>query len=174
VLAVEPNPIFCEAQRAAGHEVEYACADYDEDDVSFELVDSHGAPYDGGSVSYESFSALKVKDSYRPLREGDLDIRPITVKVRRLDTILAEHAPELDQLDIVSIDVEGWELEVLAGFSVELYRPRVLLVENVFEDPPYARARRPRGCRLWRHIAPNDVCVPSRAASSRRSPGRAG
>jgi FkbM family methyltransferase len=162
VMAVEPNPAFAEEQRAAGREVlPYACADYDADDVDFEVVDSHGAEYEGGEVSFESFSALRIKDSYRALREDSFDVRHITVNVRRLDTILAEHAPELDRLDIVSIDVEGWELEVLAGLSLKRYKPRVLIVENLFDDPTYSRVLRKRGYRLWNHIGPNDVYVPA-------------
>lgn len=154
----EPPAARCSSTRAA---------DYDADDVDFEIVDSHGAPYEGGAVSFESFSALRVKDSYRPLRDGELDVRRITVNVRRLETILAEHVPKLDRPDIVSIDVEGWELEALAGFSLERYRPTALIVENVFADPTYGRALRTRGYRLWRHIGPNDVYVPTgRAASS--------
>jgi FkbM family methyltransferase len=43
-------------------------------------------------------------------------VRKIRVNVHRLDTILAEHAPEPEHIDVVSIDVEGWELEVLRGF----------------------------------------------------------
>lgn len=165
VIAIEPNPEFCAAHRANGHEVlEYACADFDADDVSFELVDSHGAPYEGGEVSYESFSSLGVKDSYRVLRDSELDVTRISVRVRRLDSILDAHAPGLERADIVSIDVEGWELEVLRGFSVERYRPRVLIVENVFADEGYRHALADRGYRLWRHVPPNDVFVPVASA----------
>jgi FkbM family methyltransferase len=139
--------------------LEYACADRDEDGVDFELVDSHGAPYEGGSVSFESFSSLKVKELYRALREDELDVRRIKVKVRRLDTLLAEHAPELERIELVSIDVEGWELEVLAGFSLERYRPRVMIIENVFTDEAYRLALRRRGYGLWRQVWPNDVYV---------------
>ena len=157
VIAIEPNPVFCQAQRAAGYDVlEYACSDHDEDAVDFEVVDSGGAPYEGGAVSFESFSSLKVKDSYRTLRE-ELPVRRIKVNVRRLDTILAEHAPDVDRLDIVSVDVEGWELEVLDGLSFDRYRPEVLIVENLFDDAKYRRAMRERGYELWRSVAPNDV-----------------
>lgn len=158
VIAIEPNPLFCDAHRALGHEVlQYACADYDANDVAFELVNSHGAPYADGNVSFESFSALQVKDSYRTLSTSDLDVTRIRVDVRRLDSLLHSHAREVDRLDVVSIDVEGWELEVLRGLSLERYRPRVLLVENVFEDERYRLALDERGYRLWRHIRPNDV-----------------
>lgn len=159
VLAIEPNPVFCQAHRDAGHEVlQYACSDHDRDHADFEVVDSHGGEYAGGSVSYESFSSLAVKPAYRALRP-DLDVRPIQVNVRRLDKILAEHAPEVRQLDIVSVDVEGWELEVLDGLSFDRYRPKVLIVENLFAETGYRGAMRDRGYLLWIRRAPNDVYV---------------
>jgi FkbM family methyltransferase len=159
VIAIEPNPVFCQAHRAAGYEVlEYACSDHDEDAVDFEVVDSHGAPYEGGAVSFESFSSLRVKDSYRTLR-ADLDVRRIKVNARRLDSILAEHAPDVWRLDIVAVDVEGWELEVLDGLSFDRYQPTVLIVENLFSDAEYRRVMRTRGYALWRQVGPNDVYV---------------
>ena len=161
VIAIEPNPVFCEAHRAAGHEIfEYACSDHEEDGAVFEVVDAHGAVYEGVPVSFESYSALAIRDAYRALHPGDLDVRRITVNVRRLDSILAAHAPDVDRIDAVSIDVEGWELEVLAGFAVERYRPRVLIVENLFDEPAYVRTLGSRGYRLWRRVGPNDVYVP--------------
>jgi FkbM family methyltransferase len=162
VIAVEPNPVFCEAHRAAGNEVlEYACSDHDEDGVDFEVVDAHGAVYEGVPLSFESGSALTVRDAYRALHPNELDVRRITVNVRRLDSILAVHAPDVRRIDIVSIDVEGWELEVLAGFALERYRPRVLIVENFFNDVAHGRTLSARGYRLWRHVGPNDVYVPA-------------
>jgi FkbM family methyltransferase len=159
VIAIEPNPVFCAAHRAAGHEVyAYACSDHDEDDVDFEVVDSHGGDYKGGSVTYESFSSLAVKPAYRALKP-ELDVKRIKVDVRRLDTILGDHAPEVEQLHLVSVDVEGWELEVLDGLDFERYRPAVLIVENLFAEASYRRALRARGYVLWRRRAPNDVYV---------------
>jgi FkbM family methyltransferase len=174
IIAIEPNPIFCDAHRAAGYEVlEYACSDHDEDCVDFELVDSHGAPYEGGAVSFESFSALRVKDSYRTIR-ADLDLRTIKVKVRRLDSILAAHAPDVQGIDILAVDVEGWELEVLDGLTFDRYQPKLLIVENLFTDPSYREAMRARGYRLWRRVGPNDVYVPgTRLARAAAWPVRA-
>lgn len=79
--------------------------------------------------------------------------------MRRLDTILAEHAPDVRRLDIVAVDVEGWELEVLDGLSFDRYQPRVLIVENLFTDAAYRRVMRRRGYALWRRVGPNDVYV---------------
>ena len=162
VIAIEPNPLFCKAHRAAGYEVlEYACSDHDEDGADFEIVSS---PFEG--VTYESFSSLAVKPSYRALR-AELDVTPIKVNVRRLDTILAEHAPDVGHVDLVSVDVEGWELEVLAGLDFERYRPGVLMIENLTAHPSYRRALRDRGYVLWKRRWPNEVYV-SPARLSRR------
>jgi FkbM family methyltransferase len=100
IIAIEPNPVFCEMHRKRGHDVlQYACGDRDEDEVDFCVVDSHGAPYENGQVSYESFSSLAIKESYARIRP-QLDVERIKVKLRRLDTILQTHAPEVQRIDI--------------------------------------------------------------------------
>jgi FkbM family methyltransferase len=158
VIAVEPNPEFCELHRAQGHEIlQYACGDHDEDDVDFSVVDSHGAEYGGGRVSYESFSSLGIKDSYAGLIDPTVSISAIKVNLRRLDTLLGEHAPEVERIDIVAIDVEGWELEVLDGLNLARFKPRVLIIENLFAEKRYRTYMRTKGYELWRHLAPNDV-----------------
>ena len=159
VIGIEPNPAFCEMHRRQGHDIlQYACGDRDEDDVDFSIVDLHGSQYENGLVSNQSFSSLAIKDSYARLNPN-LDVRKIKVKLRRLDTILAEHKPDIDHIDIVSVDVEGWELEVLAGLDLDRYQPRVLIVENLFDDVTYREQLGTRGYALWTVLAPNDVYV---------------
>lgn len=161
VIAIEPNPIFCDLHRERGYEVlQYACGDHDQDNVDFFVVDSHGAQYANGEVSYESFSSLGIKDSYAALKDG-LDKRRIQVNLRRLDTILKTHASDIEHIDILSVDVEGWELEVLGGLSIEKYRPRVMVIENLFNAKEYREYMKPIGFILWRRIRPNDVYVRS-------------
>lgn len=60
--------------------------------------------------------------------------------VRRLDTLLGEHAPDVERLDLVSVDVEGWELGVLDNLSFERYRPTLVIVENLFTETAYRDA----------------------------------
>jgi Methyltransferase FkbM domain len=79
--------------------------------------------------------------------------------MRRLDTILKTHAPDVEHIDILSVDVEGWELEVLDGFDFRKCRPKVLVIENLFNDPAYRQRINEYGYRLWRFVAPNDVYV---------------
>lgn len=161
VIAIEPNPAFCDLHRERGYEVlQYACGDHDQDNVDFFVVDSHGAQYANGEVSYESFSSLGIKDSYASLKDG-LDKRKIQVNLRRLDTILRTHAPDVEQIDILSVDVEGWELEVLRGLSMEKYKPRVMIIENLFNEKEYRDYLKSIGYILWRRVRPNDVYVRS-------------
>jgi FkbM family methyltransferase len=158
IFAVEPNPEFCELHRAQGHEIlQYACGDHDEDDVDFSVADSHGAEYGGGRVSYESFSSLGIKGSYAALIDPEVSISEIKVNLRRLDTLLGEYAPEVERIDIVAVDVEGWELEVLDGLDLARFKPRVLIIENFFAEKRYRTYMKNRGYELWKYLAPNDV-----------------
>ena len=143
VIAIEPNPAYAARYQECGFDIlQYAVGDEDRDGVEFSVVDSYGADYEGGNLSFESFSSLGVKDSYGGGR--GLDIRPIRVKLRRLNTILLEHAPDVAEIDIVSVDVEGWELEALSGLDFTRYRPKVLIVENLFFELSYITAMRER------------------------------
>lgn len=159
IIAIEPNPDFCDMHRARGHDVlQYACGDRDADDVDFSVVDSHGSPYANGHVSYESLSSLAIKENYART-VAQMDVRKIKVKLRRLDSILQTHAPQVAAIDILSVDVEGWELEVLAGLDFAKYRPRVLIIENLFNDPAYRTQINTYGYLLWRTVPPNDVFI---------------
>jgi FkbM family methyltransferase len=165
IVAIEPNPVLCAAHRALGYDVlQYACSDVDADDVEFFVVDSHGEEYLGGAVSFESYSSLGIKDQYARMYENSQEsvktkIHTIPVKVRKLDSILSEHEPDLGEIDILAVDVEGWELNVIRGLSLKKYRPKVIILENLFKDAKYVAFMRTFGYVFWRHLEPNDVYV---------------
>ena len=82
----------------------------------------------------------------------------IKVPIRTLDDILHETgAPS--PIDFVSIDVEGHEVEVLSGFDLERWRPRLLLIE----DATHRFVTR-AGYRLIRRTGPNGWYVPQAQA----------
>lgn len=159
VIGIEPNPAFCKLHQEKGYEIlQYACGDHDEDDVEFFVVNSQGAAYNGGKVSYESFSSLGLKHSYAGLKK-DIDQQKISVQLRRLDTILETHAPDVNQIDILSVDVEGWELEVIDGLNTAKYQPRLMIIENLFSSNKYITYMRARGYLLWKRTYPNDIYI---------------
>ncbi len=161
IVSVEPNPDFCAQHRALGHAVlQYAASDTEADDVEFVVVDSHGSAYLDGNVSFESFSSLGIEGKYAELYKsvaGNTSLKSIRVKVRKLDSILSEHEPEVTSIDMLAVDVEGWELNVMRGFSIAHYRPTVVVLENLFNDAAYHAYMREQGYDLWQTVSPNDI-----------------
>jgi FkbM family methyltransferase len=159
-IAVEPNPVFAQLHRALGHEIiECACGESDQESVPFFVVENRGE-YLGGTVSNESFSSLGIRGRFADLMGTvDTSTKEIRVQLRRLDTVLSELQITQAEVDILCIDVEGWELEVLSGLSPEGSGPKILIVENLFGEAEYVNAIIQRGYRLWQRIEPNDVFV---------------
>ncbi|MGB6511295.1 MAG: FkbM family methyltransferase, partial [Xanthobacteraceae bacterium] len=89
----------------------------------------------------------------------------IDVPVRTLDDIL-EQAGAPAPIDFVSIDVEGHEVEVLSGFDLARWRPRLVLVEDHVTSLATHRCLTRAGYRLIRRTGPNGWYVPRAEAHS--------
>ena len=55
------------------------------------------------------------------------------LNTERLDTILDKYLPNEQKIDFLSIDVEGYDFNVLRSNSFEKYEPKVILIE-ILED----------------------------------------
>ena len=51
------------------------------------------------------------------------------IKTKTLDSILDNSKFKKNQIDFVSIDVEGHELDVLKGFDLRKYKPNIVVIE---------------------------------------------
>jgi FkbM family methyltransferase len=80
------------------------------------------------------------------------------VTVRTLDDVLAEAGNP--KIDLLSIDVEGVELQVLRGFSLERHRPAVLLLEDHLQKLDVHRHVVNHGYRLVKRTGCNNWYVP--------------
>ena len=78
----------------------------------------------------------------------------IYVPVRTLDSVL-EEAGAPAGFDFLSIDVEGHELEVLRGFSIARWRPRLILLEDHVRDLAKHRYLTAHGYRIVRRYENN-------------------
>lgn len=123
------------------------------------------------NVPVLSFLRADDEHRHRCLREGAQFIE-IDVPVLTLDEVLmherAHPSPSGSpwvanrgwSIDLVSIDTEGCELDVLDGFNLERYRPRILLIEN---DRPSGNEIEPylarRGYRKFHRCQINDFYV---------------
>ena len=81
-----------------------------------------------------------------------------TVPIVTLDNILEKEGNP--KVDFVSVDVEGGEVEVLAGFSLERHRPALVLIEDGVRtlDKHWAMTR--RGYKLVKRTVINNWYVP--------------
>ena len=86
------------------------------------------------------------------------------IRVRTLDSILAES--HVAKIDLLSIDVEGAEIDVLRGFSLESYKPRLILIEDHVRDWSKHRYLQSRGYKLIRRTGLNAWYVPHEHVSS--------
>lgn len=53
------------------------------------------------------------------------------LRARPLADLLKEHLPSGQRIDLLSVDVEGFDLDVLKSNDWQLYKPRVLITEEL-------------------------------------------
>ena len=120
-LLVEPLPepaARCAARRPHSRVVQAALSRRGASgSATFRVLDDHY----GGMLSYLSTTPQQESDTSWAAR------REVTVPVTTLDQLLKDHAA---QIDLAVIDVEGGELDVLDGFDLSRFRPRVLIIED--------------------------------------------
>jgi FkbM family methyltransferase len=130
-ISIEPNPKFAEEHRKVDSEV-VQCAVSDVEGIGeFIIV---GEDRGEGNTSYHSFSHLAEKklegipNSWKEVYDREKK-ETLKVSIRTLNSILEEK--RIDKIDILTIDVEGFESRVLGGIDLEKYQPKVVLIENV-------------------------------------------
>ena len=51
-----------------------------------------------------------------------------SVDKRRIDTLLEKH--NIVEIDLLSLDIEGYEIEALRGLNLSKYKPKVMVIES--------------------------------------------
>ena len=82
----------------------------------------------------------------------------IEVDLVTLDDLLRQAGAP--QVDFLSIDVEGGELDVLGGFDLAKHRPELILLEDHVYDLRLHAHMRDRGYKLVRRTGSNNWYVP--------------
>lgn len=169
-ILVEPSPEMaarCRAARPRSRVIEAACGGAGARRI---------APFTvAAGVDTLSYLSADTDHVERCRREG-ARLRQVDVLVLPLDEIIHEvaracspgrgpRAPNGDwAIDVVSIDVEGSELEVLQGFDLARHHPRVVVVEN---DRPSGAAVAPymrdHGYLLFHRQVINEFYAPADA-----------
>lgn len=150
-ILVEPNPVLCQMIRAARNASLYECAASDRHGVAtFYIAEGAGRAHGVSMLGTEDEARNKIK-SY------GFTCQPMQVATRTLDEILVEQNLVCG-IDFVSIDVEGHELKVLMGFSIERWTPIVIIVEDNanFRDASISNYLKRFGYVRFRRTAVND------------------
>ena len=120
-LCIEAHPDYMDllrANRPGSAVVHCAVGDRDQSQVTF-YANRRG-----------SLSTLKpemeqhFREHYAPYFSG---FEPCTVPLRTLSSLLDEHG--IRDIDVLSLDIEGGELDALRGIDFSRHRPRLLVVE---------------------------------------------
>ena len=127
-ICVEPNPDFVNQHKQQNNEIyQYACADYN-GNSTFTIVKAGVNEHNSGM----SYSSLEVP-RYAGTKSFNKEI--IDVQVITLNSLLEKI--QVTELDFVSVDTEGWEIDVMRGFDLVKYKPTVILLENFTLDYNY-------------------------------------
>ena len=126
-LCIEPNPNLYNHMRMYRRlALNLACSNHDKKSAPFHV-------YVVDQNNQEAISSLVVDQRLVESHKGIInETYKIEVEVKKLDTILSRI--NIEKIDFLSIDTEGTELEVLQGFDLEKWKPKLLVVENNFNE----------------------------------------
>lgn len=148
-LLIEPLPSYCEQLRAHRTSTVIQCA--------CSSPDNHGKTL--------PIHVAGVHSSLEPdlIAVGARSEGVIEVPVRTLDSILQECGAE-PEFDLLSIDVEGHEMEVFKGLDLQVWRPRLVLLEDHVTSHQKHLHMRAQGYQLLLRTGLNSWYVPNTLA----------
>ena len=104
-------------------------------DINLELgvasVESNLTYYMFDEPALNGFAKELAQSRNSKTKEGYHIIDSKDIPVYRLDKILDEHLPANTQIDFLSVDVEGLDLDVLSSNNWSKYRPTIVIAEDL-------------------------------------------
>lgn len=151
-ICIEPNPKFVEQHEKLNNEIyQYACSD--EEKFSEFTIITIGDEENNNGLSY---SSIDVRYKIIP----DFKSSVIEVEVIRLNSLLERL--NIDHIDFLSVDTEGWEIDVMKGFDINKYRPKVVMLENYYHYIQYDEYMKSVGYALHSNINYNYIFIPDK------------
>ena len=139
VLCIEPyRKLFDDLEKNRKRCVRCACSDHTSASEQLLVYDVEGGANREIATAIEPLEVRLVM-MFAPTAKPRVIER---TRVDTLDNLLDEQ--QFPRVDFVSIDVDGIEMKVLAGFDIERWNPAVVLIEHPFEDvgmPEWFKAR---------------------------------
>lgn len=129
-ICVEANPfMFEDLKKNRSETIHGAVGEVNKNEVDFWIVTLNKQGGNQSAISGLELDQRLLRDHSHLEPTGVL----VNVPMYTLNTIL-ERYPHIPSVDFVSIDTEGTELNVLKGFDLVKYNPKVLLIENNYND----------------------------------------
>jgi len=149
---VEPSPALMAKARAARRCPGVECAVGPEEGEAEFLHVLEGYTMMSGLAEHFD-PGMKATVQNGPGHKGEM----LQVPVRRLDDLLDEHG--LSQVDFISLDVEGAEVAILAGFPFDRYRVTAWAIENNTGTAEIPKIMAGAGYDLAAHIGVDQIFV---------------
>jgi FkbM family methyltransferase len=153
-VLVEPNPSLCREIRASRNALLYECAASNRNGtITLHVVE--------GTERSDGLSTISMnKENLERIKSLGFASRPVQVRTMTMDEILKD--ARIETIDFISIDVEGHEYEVLEGFSLEKWKPAIILTEDNsnFEDNTVSDYLKNFGYVKFRRTGVNDWYAP--------------
>lgn len=147
VLCVEPNPALAVQCRQYRKLVEQcACGSTERESADFHV--HREAP-----GAWSALNPIKTQRTWHPKSDAVWDT--IQVSVKRLDDLLKAH--QFPRLDVLSVDVEGAEIDVLDGLALQEWGVQAVIAESWDHIGAIVPYMRERGYRLVERRAPNNL-----------------
>lgn len=150
-ILVEPNPDLCRQIRSVRSATLYEYAASNSSRVTALYI------AEGAERSHGVSTISDDKEVHNRIKNYGFSCRPVVVQTKTLDEMLQDVQINA-AIDFISIDVEGHELEVLEGFSIEKWKPTVILVEDNsnYESPIVSNYLSKYGYVRFRRTGVND------------------
>ena len=133
-LCIEPNPnSFIQLKNNRKHSLNFAISNINRDLIDFTIVNLNTEFNENeGAISSLNLDKRLYQDH---INMGfNLTTKDVKVSVRTLDFCI-ENFYNFAKIDFIDIDTEGTELDVLKGFDINRWQPKLIVVENNYNTP---------------------------------------
>lgn len=160
-LLIEPNPELFQLAKSVRPYV-YQCAAGDENEDSVGMTIYTLRTQDGENQT--AVSGLKpdvrlIEQHQHLIKDQHLEI----VNKRTLNSLINKWSEDLGEeipnIDFISIDTEGTEMDVIDGLDLKKWQPKIIAIENNFENHYYRRVMYNMGYVLYERIGVNDYYI---------------
>ena len=155
-LCIEPNPFVFERLVKARALCANVAVGPTPGTFQFRRIEGYGEMLSGLESAYGDRDRRRIARDVEA-HGGSWEL--IDVPTQRLDTLLRESS--LDSIDLLSIDVEGGELGVLASINLQEFNVGAVVLENNFRSWRTALALRQQGYHMLIRLGWDEVYLPA-------------